>query len=204
MKLTVTRGAKAEYQDETGRGYFSVSQHIQILDPDAFSGVSPAVLAAAGMRGEKLHVYFALMVLAVNGVVPWPDRPLFGPLMKRFDSMARWVEKYRPKTLPAFPPETSVASVKLKTAGTPDLPCLLEDDLAIIDLKNGIPRAVHSVQLHAYKKLCDISGLKRVMSLYSQADGSIAMPVDHTRDTVDWSAFMAANAILNWRMLRNV
>lgn len=203
MQLTVTRGAKAEYQDEMGRRYFSVSQHIQILDPDAFVGVRPSILAAAGMRGEKLHIYFALMVLSVNGIVPWPERPA-GPLMHPFDSIARWVEKYQPKTLPAFPPETPVADLKLKTAGTPDLPCLLQDDLAIIDLKNGMRRAVHSPQLHAYKRLCNIRGLKRVFSLYSQADGSIAKLADHSRDHVDWSAFMAANAILNWRMLRNL
>lgn len=201
MQLTVTRGAKAEYQDEMGRRYFSVSQHIQILDPDAFVGVKPSILAAAGMRGEKLHVYFALMVLAINGVVPWPERPV-GLLAKPFDSMALWVEQRKPKVLPSLPPETPVADVRLKMAGTPDLPCMLDDDLAIVDLKNGVPRAAHSAQLHSYRKICKMKG--RLFSLYSQADGKMAKLVEHTHDYADWSAIMAANAILNWRMLRNV
>lgn len=202
MKFTVTRGAPAEYRDENGRQYFSVSQHITVLDPNAFVGVSPHVLAAAGMRGEQLHVYFALMVLSLNGLAAWPDRPL-GPMAKTFDSIVRWVEKRRPRVMPMLPPETSVGDARLRMAGTPDLPCFLDDDISIVDLKNGVRRAVHSAQLHAYKKICGLSHA-RLFSLYSRPDGKMADLVDHTKDHVDWSAVMAANAVLNWRMMRHI
>lgn len=201
MNYTVTRGAPAEYQDEQGRQYFSVSQHIEVLDPNAFSGVSPHVLAAAGMRGEQLHVYFALMVLSINGIAQWPVRPV-GPLAKTFDSIARWVECLRPKVLPSLPPETPVGDARLRMAGTPDLPCFLDDDISIVDLKNGMKRAVHSAQLHAYKRICGLNA--RLFSLYSRPDGKMADMVEHTKEHVDWSAMMAANAVLNWRMMRSI
>lgn len=201
MKFTITRGASAEYQDEEGVRYFSVSQHIEILDPNAFSGVSPHVLAAAGMRGEQLHIFFALMVLSVNGLAGWPLRPV-GALANPFDSIARWVERMKPKVLPSQPPETPAWDRRLRMAGTPDLPCELSGDLAIVDLKNGIPRAVHSAQLHAYQRICRLKA--RLFSLYSQPDGKMAKLVEHTHNHVDWSAMMAANAVLNWRLMRSI
>lgn len=199
MQLTVTRGANAEYKDAAGNEYYSVSQHLQVLDPDAFAGVNPAVLAAAGMRGEKLHIYFGCMLLSCKGLAPWPERPT-GILGEYFDSMARWIDREKP--VPVLV-ETSSIFAKLKTAGTPDCLVLIDGVLWLIDLKSGMARPVHSVQLHIYKRLDGYTGAQRLASLYAQR-GKMARLVEHTHDHVDYSAFLAANAVLNWRRLRNI
>lgn len=200
MNLTVTRGASAEYQDEKGGWYFSVSQHLTILDPKAFDGVSPYVLAAAGMRGEILHQYFALMLAAVQGVAEWPEEPK-GPLAKPFQSIARWVEARNPKALKI---ETPSVNQSMHMAGTPDTECWLDGDDVLIDLKNGMPRQIHAVQLHAYRKLEGYGNATRLFSLYSQKDGSMARLEECTHQHSDWAGFVAANAVLRWRRLRGI
>lgn len=202
MTLTVTRGAAAEYQDENGNRFFSVSQHLNILDPLAFSGVPPTVLAAAGMRGELLHLLFAQMLFHVSGVegCEWPAKPR-GAVGLYFESMARWVEQRKPKALKV---EQRSLNVKLRTAGQPDTECLLDDEDCLLDLKTGLPRPVHSVQLHAYRRLDGYTQVKRLYSLYAKKNGSMAQLIEHTRDHVDFNAFMAANAVLNWRMMRHI
>lgn len=200
MNLTVTRGRTGEYQDEKGQRYFSVSEHLAILDPFAFSGVPPTVLAAAGMRGERLHLYFAEMLFHAAGVEGclWPERPK-GMLGLYFDSMALWVERRKPRALQV---EQRSVNVKLKVAGQPDTECILDDEDCLIDLKTGLPRPCHSVQLHAYRRLDNYTQVKRLFSLYAKKDGKMAQLIEHTHDHADWNAFLAANAILNWRMMR--
>ena len=200
MKLTVNRGATAEYRDEQGKEYFSVSQHLLVLDPKAFDGVSPHILAAAGMRGEILHRYFALMLAAVVGAAEWPEEPK-GVLAKPCQSIARWVERRKPRAIKI---EESSVNRELRMAGTPDAHLILDGEEAIIDLKNGICRAVHAVQLHAYRKLEGYEKATRLFSLYSQKDGSMAKLEEHTHQHSDWSGFMAANAVLRWRRLRGI
>jgi hypothetical protein len=156
-------------------------------------------MAAAGMRGEKLHVFFGCMLLHCKGLAPWPVRP-DGVLGEYFDSMARWIDREKP--VPVLV-ETSSIFAKLKTAGTPDCKVIVRGDLWLDDLKSGIPRPVHSVQLHTYKKLKGYEDAERLGSLYAQR-GKMARLVEHTHDHVDYSAFLAANAVLNWRRLRNV
>lgn len=200
MNLTVTRGASAEYQDERGNRYWSVSEHITLLDPLAFSGVPPHVLAAAGMRGEKLHIYFALMLASLSGAAEWPERPQ-GVLAPQFDSIARWVEARKPKVIHI---ETASINQTMHMAGRPDAEVWLDDERAIIDLKNGVPRAVHAVQLHGYHKLEGYGEAKRLFSLYSQKNGSIAKLEEHTHQHTDWAGFVAANAVLRWRRHRGI
>ncbi|MDH5666531.1 MAG: hypothetical protein OEY86_00790, partial [Nitrospira sp.] len=193
MKLTVTRGRTGEYEDENRNRFFSVSEHLAILDPFAFSGVPPAVLAAAGMRGEKLHLYFAQMLFHVAGLdgCLWPTRPP-GMLGLYFDSMARWVESRKPQPRKV---EQKSLNVKIRTAGQPDTECLLDSEVCLIDLKTGLPRPVHSVQLHAYKRLDGYGESKRLFSLYAKKNGEMAQLIEHTHDHSDWSGFMAANAV---------
>ena len=63
MNLIVHRGAPREYKDlDTGEEYFSVSQVLDVLEPDAFKYVSDEVLEATKRRGEKLHMFFSLIL----------------------------------------------------------------------------------------------------------------------------------------------
>lgn len=182
---------------ETRKSYVRVSTVLRVLDPEAFSDVDPDVLAAAQARGTTLHMYFALMLLAIEGLATWPARP-DGVLGDYFDSLAAFVETHKPRPLRI---EEPAINAKMGYAGQPDTECLLDEVDSIIDLKTGGPRPVHAVQLQAYKRLEGYGTAKRLYSLYATQQGP-AQLVEHTTDHVDWSGFHAALAVLNWRRLR--
>ncbi len=143
MNLTCTRGAEYEYQDlDTSRKYFSCSQVLQVLDPDAFKGIDPFVLAAAQDRGTNLHVLFALRLLAVLGLNEAPKRP-GGVIGKYYDAIEKFVRERKPVPIQV---ERSSVNEKDGYAGTADTECMLDDDHTrwTIDLKTGPERAVHS------------------------------------------------------------
>lgn len=198
MQLTCTRGAAQEYHDpQTGKSYFSVSQVLTVMDPDAFAGVEPAVLAAAQERGKNLHVLFGLRLLAEGGYADPPARPA-GIIGKYYDGIEKFIRERKPKPIKVEQPSINDS---FGIAGTLDTESEIDRDDWIIDLKTGIARPVHSAQLHAYKKLKGHEKARRLGSLYINRKGDYKL-VEHTTDVIDWAGFMGAVTVLQWRKQR--
>lgn len=201
MNLICTRGTEQEYQDlDTGRKYFSCSQVLRVLDPNAFSGADETVLEAAAARGRSVHVLFGLLMLAEVGAAERPTRPTGPVLGGHFDACVKFIQERKPKPEKV---EESAIEDKLGYAGTPDLLCWMDGELWLIDLKTGDKRAVHSVQLHAYKRLKGYEQAKRLGSLYTRKNGTYAL-AEHTHEHIDFAGFQAGLAVLNWRRHRGV
>lgn len=200
MNLRVTRGDRFEYKDlDTGKQYFSVSQCLKTLDPHAFDGVDPYVLAAAQERGKDLHILFALSVLSTAGFCAEPEPPS-GLIGRYYQGIVKFVKERKPAPRQV---ETSSCNDKLKLAGTLDFNGWLDGkpEEWIIDLKSGPARPVHSAQLQAYKRLQGFEKAKRLGSLYITKNGEYSL-VEHTHDHVAWAGIQAALAVLNWRQMQ--
>ena len=197
MKLTVTRGAKAEYRDEAGKEYFSCSQVLAVLDPDAFAYVDPFVLASAGARGERLHLLLAMTLLSRGGFCEAPARPA-GIIGRYYEGIERFCAEKEPRPIKV---EQSSVNAKLGYAGTPDAECWMDDEDSLIDLKTGPPRAVHGSQLHGYRRMAGYEKVKRLYSLYITKDGTYKL-VEHTKDFTAWSWFQAGLSVLHGRRQR--
>ena len=201
MKLRVTRGAAREYADlDTGKDYYSVSQVLTVLDPDAFTGIDPYVLAAAQQRGSDLHLIFALRMLAAANLGPMPKYP-GGIIGKYCLGIEKFAQERKPRPIRV---EAQGFNDKLKTAGTLDLECWLDETDSIIDLKSGPERAVHSAQLiGGYKRLSGSEKAKRFYSLYITKAGTYHLK-EHTHNHVDQAWFDAGLSVLNGRRLHNI
>jgi hypothetical protein len=195
MKMVCTRGAAYEYKDPaTGKTYFSVSQVLTVLDPDAFKGIDPWVLAAAQDRGKDLHHLFAMRLLAEQGIGEPPKRPT-GLIGKYYDGIDKFVIERKPKPIRV---EESSLNDALRIAGTLDTECWLDEEDWIIDLKTGPERAVHAAQLHGYKTLKGHEKAKRLGSLYIRNTGDYKL-IEHTHNHVDLAWFQAGITVLNGR-----
>lgn len=203
MNFRITRGTPREYADlDKGQSYYSVSQVLKALDPNAFEGIDPYVMAAAQQRGTDLHVLFALRVLAEVGACDKPARPS-GVLGKFYDGIEKFVleRKPRPKRV-----ESQGVNRKLGYAGTLDFDGWLDDEPKhewIVDLKAGPARAVHASQLHGYWHLEGNEKVKRVGSLYITKKGDYDL-VEHTHDFTAWGAFQLGISMLRWREMKGV
>jgi hypothetical protein len=203
MKLICTRGFQYEYIDpETRKQYFSVSQVLQVMDPDAFAGIDPFILAAAQDRGKDLHILFALTMLWIKGIGEKPIIP-GGTIGKYYMGITKFMAERKPRAIRV---EAQGVNDKLKTAGTLDFHGTLDDIPTewIIDLKTGPERAVHSAQLiGGYKRLSGSEKAKRFASLYITKTGTYHLQ-EHTHDHVDQAGFDGALTTLNWRRHRHI
>ena len=203
MNLRCTRGATREYADlDAGQSYFSVSQVLKALDPNAFAGIDPYVMAAAQQRGTDLHVLFALRVMAEVGACDKPARPS-GIIGRYYDGIEKFVCEKRPNPQAV---ESSSVNQKLGYAGTLDFKGRIDDQptVWIIDLKTGPERAAHAVQLcGGYKHLEGSEQVKRVGSLYITNKGDYDL-VEHTHDFTAWGAFQLGLSMLRWREMKGV
>lgn len=196
MNLRVTRGAPQEYQDlDTRMSYFSVSQCLTVLDPKAFEGIDPFVLAAAQERGKDLHVLFALRMLAAINIGPMPTVP-GGVIGKYYQGIEKFAQERKPRPIRV---EAQGFNDKLGIAGTLDLECWLDETDSIIDLKTGPERAVHSAQLiGGYKRLSGSEKAKRFYSLYITKEGKYNLK-EHTHNHIDQAWFDGGLTVLNGR-----
>jgi hypothetical protein len=198
MNLRCTRGDAYEYHDtDSGVNYFSVSQVLTVLDPDAFLGIDPFVLAAAQQRGTDLHVLFAVRLLSVLKISSPPIRP-DGIIGNYYDGIEKFVRERKPVPIKV---EQSSVNEKDHYAGTADTECCLDEkpERWLIDLKTGPERAVHSAQLiGGYRRLKGYEKAKRFASLYIRKNGTYRL-VEHTHNHIDLAWFMGGLTVLNGR-----
>ena len=113
-----------------GRRFASVTEirdHFG-LGPD-YGGISEAVLANAGRRGDDLHYAFACWL---EGAIDEEDVKV--PHRREFEAM---IARAREANLVPWQVETSIVSERDRIAGTPDFWGLVHDEPAILDLKTG-------------------------------------------------------------------
>jgi hypothetical protein len=178
-----------------------VSQVTTALDPNAFAGADPLIMAAAQDRGTSLHTLFALRVMAEVGACEKPARPS-GILGDYYDGIEKFVLEKAP--IPKRV-ESSWINRKMGYAGTEDFDGWLEGlpDEWILDVKSGPARAVHAVQLHGYKHLEGNEKVRRVGSLYITKKGDYDL-VEHTHEHTAWGAFQIGMSLLRWREMKGI
>ena len=200
MNLKCERGKPLEYTDlDSGKAYFSVSQVLKVMDPNAFAGVDPYVMAAAQERGKDLHVLFGLRLLAEIGLAERPTRPS-GIIGNYYDGIEKFVREQKPRAIRV---EESSINDKLGIAGTDDTECFLDNIDSIVDLKTGPARVVHAAQLMAYKTMQGREKVKRLFSLYINKHGEYKL-VPHKPDAMLWALFQASLAVLNGRRMYGI
>jgi len=203
VNLRCTRGEAREYKDlDTGKEYFSVSQCLNVLDPDAFESVPPEVLEAARQRGTDLHVIFGLLLLSRLNLCEKPERPS-GKLGGYFDGMEKFIADHNP--IPVRVEESST-NEKLGVAGTADCLVWIGKILVLIDLKTGAKRAVHKTQLVAgYRPMQGYTEAKKMATLYVHADGTYKLDyVDRADEALHLAWFQAGVTVLNGRRMNNL
>ena len=199
MQFTCVRGRQQEYQDETGKRYWSVSEVLSVIDPSAFAGVDPWVLASAQDRGSSLHVLFGLRLLAEIGLAEMPKRPS-GIIGGYYDGIEKFVREQKPRAIRV---EETSCNDTLGIAGTDDTECLLDNIDSLIDLKTGPPRVVHAAQLMAYKTMQGREQVKRLYSLYLNKHGDYKLE-PHKPDAILWALFQAGLTVLQGRRLYGI
>lgn len=198
MSLICERGKPYEYRDDTtGERFFSVTQ-VRTVMWDGFNKVPYHVLEEARIRGDALHVYFALRLGSLVGACERPD-----PL-PQYDGYCRAIEAWiaRDRPVPMAIEETS-CNRKLGIAGTRDADVQIGRQYDIVDLKTGAETPTDAVQLLAYHSM---EGTERVTHLYDLRvydDGTFdfeeVLPIKHQ---ADWACFLNSLQVLKWRASR--
>lgn len=196
MTLTTHRGEQYEYLDETGKGYFSVTQ-VRRCVHDSYAGIPAQHLKAAQDRGTQLHRRFWRVIAAQAGLVEIPS--VIDPFKGYCDAMDRWVVKnnVRPVRL-----EHKSLNRKLGYAGQTDAQVLYgkKSVLTLADLKSGEKTLTDILQLLAYDAMEDMKS-KQLMNLYIHEDGTYKEVFITARDRVThWPVFLNALSLLKWRV----
>jgi hypothetical protein len=185
MNLVVTRGARYEYTDtDRGKHYFSASQVLNVLDPDAFKDVEYEKLEAAQYRGRRIHHLFAKLLAWRAGL--YPVAPTCEPPFRGYlDSLMHLMiaEDLFPLNI-----EHRDVDPSLPIAGTFDAKVLwgLARTITLTDLKTGKQkRRAHRVQLQIYRRFAINKDVKKMCTIYAQQDGSPAIVEWVTRSAED-------------------
>lgn len=176
MKLSCDRSAARHYADEQGKRYFSVSQVLDVLEPDKYKYVRPEVLQAKSELGTTLHLYFGLVLSARMGFCQMPPRP-DGLLGGYFDGMVACIEQHN--MVPIRIEEPSVWPGK-PCAGCPDTLCYWGGKriITLPDLKTTADEDMrsHKVQVTAYHRFEDYREARSLRIIYLRKDGTFDAP----------------------------
>ena len=97
--------------------------------------------------------------------------------------------------------EVPLFSEVWRVGGTPDIPCLLNGQESLIDIKSGAETETCGIQLAAYALLHPIPSVKRY-GLYLKATGKYKL-IPYT-DRNDIKIFKAALSLYHWRQERGL
>lgn len=185
MKLHVTRGARYEYTDEeTGKHFFSASQVLGVLDPDAFRDVEYETLEGAQYRGRRVHMLFARVLAWKAGLYPAP--PTCEPVFRGY--LASMMTLVTQEDLTPILIEHKDVDPQLPVAGTFDAKVWWGTKrlITLTDLKTGKQkRRAHRVQLQLYRRFLINKDVKQMCTIYAQQDGRTALVEWVTRSAED-------------------
>lgn len=189
MILSCDRAQARHYADATRR-YFAVSQVIDVLvgqrsyPPDA------------AQRGTDVHLICELELYRRYRSGPTPEVP--DVYAGYYRSFSAWLDA---ADLQPIEIEQARAHPQYPYAGTPDIVGVLAGALTVIDLKSGGPEPWHAVQVQAYMRMVDRAA--RGLILYLDRDGGAPKTSIVRARSADWSAFVCALGILQWREFMN-
>jgi hypothetical protein len=187
--LVCDRSQRRHYGDGERR-YYSVSQVIDVL-------VGPRSYPPdAAQRGTDVHLICELELHRRYHGGPAPTIPAEYAGYHR--SFCGWLDRAELDPLDIEQPR---AHASFPYAGTPDLVAVLAGALTVIDLKSGGPSPWHAVQLQAYMRMVDRAA--RGLILYLDRDGGAPKTRIVRARSADWSAFVCALGILQWREFMN-
>lgn len=200
MNLTCDRSIPRNYQDETGRRYWAVSEVLNVLDPDRFAMVGKDVLNKALARGTQVHKIFEAILATRAGLkgYAFTVKGVPGPLRGYASGLYDWADKHRvmPRLI-----EKSSRWQKWGVAGTAD--CEIYYDGArhtiIGELKSGIEERLNRVQVQVYGQMEDYLGAKEYLLIYIDKEGVVKERwVERNPHDIAW--FQAGVGVLNGRM----
>lgn len=203
MRLTVHRGRPQEYEDETGRRYWSVSE-VRKAAFNPYAGISEGQLESARVRGTILHKRLFFAVASLEGLCPYPA--VIQQYAGYCQSMDRWLEKRKPERVRL---ETTSWNERYGYAGTPDALFLMMlpagrgkwiRRVVLTDLKTGAPTRTDPMQLCAYEHM-DGYNAAELLDVYLDAEGGEAKEhfVTKGQRATEWAAFLNALSLLRWR-----
>lgn len=200
MKLSCDRSIPRNYQDETGRRYWAVSEVLNVLDPDRFSMVRKDVLSKALARGTQVHQIFANILATRAGIrgYQFSLSSVPGPLRGYATGLYDWADKHRvmPKWI-----ERSSRWEKWGVAGTADAEVFYDGQAhsIIAELKSGIEERLNRVQVQIYGQMEDYRDAKAYLLIYVDKEG-VVKEKWVARNPHDIAWFQAGVGVLNGRM----
>lgn len=185
MILSCDRTQARHYGDATRR-YFAVSQVMSVL-------VGPKEYpVGAAQRGTDVHLICELELHHRYHGAPAPVVP--DEYLGYHRSFCSWLDAvdFRPIDI-----EQPRAHRQYPYAGTPDIVGVLAGSLVVVDIKSGGPEPWHAVQVQAYMRMVDRAA--RGLIVYLDEDGGPPSCRPIRSRSADWSAFVCALGILQWR-----
>jgi len=173
----------------------SVTEIIRPLQD--YAAIPERVLEYARQKGEAIHLAVQLHHegdLDIGSLDP--------AIVPRFDAWLKFVEDKAPRIC-GF--ERPLYSRIYRYAGTPDLWCLMDGVLWLLDIKPNSLCKWYPIQLAAYQQLLRETGLSKEgqakrATLQLKDDGTYKLtPYDRAQDAADMGVFLSLLSILNWR-----
>lgn len=172
----------------------SVTQVLQACGLSDFSMVDPETLTRSMNFGTAVHKVVELDVLG-----KLDEESLDGKLLP---SLSAWRNFIKNVPIKIISIESKVFSVKYGYAGTKDIlgTFVYENDLAIVDIKTGVPTISHPIQtaayMAAYKELSGEKKKIRRFCLYLKEDKYRL--VEHT-SSLDFNVFLSGLQIWKYK-----
>lgn len=193
MKLVTQRSQPKEYLDlDSGHSYFSGSQ-IRKAMHDSYAGIPDHKLEAARIRGNALHLRFALALGAKGGLCTYPEvHPQYPDHCRHMDD---WIQS---TTFDPLKIEEPSINEKWGYASTPENLLKTPKGLWIIDLKTGGETKTDAVQLTLNHMLAGYENATHLADLYLDEHGYKL--IERPYNPFDFACAMAALQLLKWRL----
>ena len=107
----------------------------------------------AGAIGTLVHKHCETLMSQRLFGLQLEDCEYGDKVWKRMMSFVEWFKEYKPNVITL---EERLAHMDVPWAGTPDIVCVINGKLCLIDIKTGGAYPTHGLQLTCYKKLWDM------------------------------------------------
>lgn len=163
----------------------SVTTLMNPLSAAVYGGVDKEVMERAAERGTAVH----------NSIENWVRYGIQDVAPKYrgyFNGFLAWAETYKPQILGT---ECRIYHKFMWYAGTADLPCIVNGDRTMVDVKttSQLQEMLARVQLEAYVRAYDSHGVSfdKKAILHLRRDGTFKFEPYQSNDTEAWVTFGA-------------